>query len=132
MSTTPNYGTDPRLIDDEAAAALTIADKLRDALTPGFVAEFAPDEAERAGAFNEDALSEADATDSSVDLPALSGTSPAVDTYPSVHPFIAPPQGSSISRQLHDAGLLQGGFLIVPPGKTVEEVWASLETKKGE
>ena len=35
--------------------------KLRDAQTPGFEAEFDPDEAERAGAFAEDALSEADA-----------------------------------------------------------------------
>ena len=45
-----------------------LAEKLADAMIPGFVAEFDPDEAERAGAFNEDALSEADALDSCIDL----------------------------------------------------------------
>lgn len=41
--------------------------KLHDALTPGFAAEFSPEEAEVAGAFREDALSEADAFDSALD-----------------------------------------------------------------
>ena len=45
-----------------------LAEKLADAMIPGFVAEFDPDEAELAGAFNEDALSEADALDSCMDL----------------------------------------------------------------
>ncbi len=45
-----------------------LADKLADAMTPGFEAEFDPDEAERAGAFTEDALSEVDALDSIIDL----------------------------------------------------------------
>ncbi|MDR8093143.1 hypothetical protein KPB05_37435 [Burkholderia gladioli] len=39
-------------------------EKLDDALTPGFVAEFAPAEADRAGAFREDALGERDAFES--------------------------------------------------------------------
>ncbi|PKL74948.1 MAG: conjugal transfer protein TraD [Candidatus Melainabacteria bacterium HGW-Melainabacteria-1] len=43
-------------------------EKLADALTPGFQPEFDPDEAEHAGAFVEDALSEADAIDSNPDL----------------------------------------------------------------
>ena len=47
-----------------------LAEKLADALAPGFEAECSPLEAERAGAFREDALSEADAMDS-----ALSGDS---------------------------------------------------------
>ena len=51
---------------EDANAALR--DKLLDALVPGFAAEFDPDEAQRAGAFAEDALSEADAADSAVDL----------------------------------------------------------------
>ena len=42
-------------------------DKLIDAMTPGYQAEFDPEEAERAGAFVEDALSEADALASVVD-----------------------------------------------------------------
>ena len=45
-----------------------IREKLIDAMTPGYQAEFDPLEAERAGAFEEDALSEADALDSHVDL----------------------------------------------------------------
>lgn len=44
--------------------------KLQDALTPGFAAEFSPEEAEMAGAFREDALSEADAFDSALDAQA--------------------------------------------------------------
>jgi hypothetical protein len=47
----------------------TVSEKLSDAETPGFFAEFDPDEAERAGAFNEDALSEADALDAVFELP---------------------------------------------------------------
>lgn len=47
----------------------SIRDKLIDAQTPGFQAEFDPEEAERAGAFPEDALSEADALQSVHDLP---------------------------------------------------------------
>ena len=45
-----------------------IREKLIDAMTPGYQAEFDPIEAERAGAFEEDALSEADALESRVDL----------------------------------------------------------------
>ena len=48
-----------------------LADKLNDAMTPGFEVDFDPDEAERAGAFQEDALSEADALDSCMDLADL-------------------------------------------------------------
>ena len=51
---------------DDADTALR--EKLLDALVPGFAAEFDPDEAQRAGAFAEDALSEADAADSAIDL----------------------------------------------------------------
>ena len=51
---------------DDANAALR--EKLLDALVPGFAAEFDPDEAQRAGAFAEDALSETDADDSAIDL----------------------------------------------------------------
>ena len=54
-------------IDDETTPALR--EKLADALTPGYHAEFDPDEAAKAGAFVEDALSEADAIASDVDLP---------------------------------------------------------------
>jgi hypothetical protein len=45
-----------------------IKEKLIDAMTPGFQAEFDPDEADQAGAFIEDALTEEDATESDIDL----------------------------------------------------------------
>jgi len=44
-----------------------IQEKLLDAEIPGFQAEFDPLEAERLGAFKEDALSEEDALDSAID-----------------------------------------------------------------
>ena len=54
-------------IDDAATAAEGVHEKLTDAMTPGYQAEFDPEEAERAGAFVEDALSEQDATESAAD-----------------------------------------------------------------
>ena len=54
--------------DDEAIVAAVIREKFADALVPGCRIEFAPDEAEHSGAFVEDALNEADAADSSIDL----------------------------------------------------------------
>jgi len=45
-----------------------VREKLADLLIPGFQAEFDPDEADQAGAFIEDALSEQDALESSIDL----------------------------------------------------------------
>ena len=59
----------PNTSDDYANADEILKDKLTDAMTPGFAPEFDPDEAERAGAFEEDALSEADALDSCIDSP---------------------------------------------------------------
>ncbi|GAB2881020.1 hypothetical protein GCM10027277_57630 [Pseudoduganella ginsengisoli] len=56
----------PELFDTGPSDALV--EKLADAMTPGFVAECDPIEAERAGAFAEDAMSEADALASSIDL----------------------------------------------------------------
>lgn len=44
-----------------------VAVKLLDAMVPGSVVDFDPDEAERIGAFNEDALNEADALESTID-----------------------------------------------------------------
>lgn len=53
--------------DYDDASADVVRQKLLDALTPGFQAEFDPDEADVAGAFVEDALSEEDAAESSID-----------------------------------------------------------------
>lgn len=54
--------------NQETIAAEALQEKLADAQTPGFEVEFDPEEAEMAGAFTEDALSEEDALESSVDL----------------------------------------------------------------
>lgn len=60
-------------VDTEVDSALAVdtvdvvAVKLLDAMVPGAVVEFDPDEAERLGAFNEDALDEADALESRID-----------------------------------------------------------------
>ena len=51
----------------EGDAVDILAEKLTDAMVPGAIVEFDPEEAERAGAFVEDALSESDALESSVD-----------------------------------------------------------------
>jgi hypothetical protein len=60
------------MIDRETVAADALAEKLSDAeMSPGYAAEFDPEEADRAGAFEEDALSEADAFASSVDWVGL-------------------------------------------------------------
>ena len=56
------------MIAAEDVPADVITAKLLDAMTPGYQAEFDPDEADRAGAFIEDALSEKDALASDVDL----------------------------------------------------------------
>lgn len=72
------HGTDDALrelpaIDHTTAANEATREKLTDALTPGYQAEFDPEEAECAGAFLEDALSEQDAAESSEDLAELGG-----------------------------------------------------------
>jgi hypothetical protein len=59
---------DQHSLDESGSADDVLANKLADAMIPGFEAEFDPNEAEWAGAFLEDALSEADALDSCIDL----------------------------------------------------------------
>ena len=58
-------------VDDYAKATEALREKMADAQTPGYQAEFDPEEAERAGAFVEDALSEQDAQESTEDLADL-------------------------------------------------------------
>ena len=60
--------TNDSTFDDPANADAAFLEKLADAQIPGYQAEFDPDEAERAGAFVEDALSEQDAIESHIDL----------------------------------------------------------------
>ena len=54
-------------LNDREVRRQVLAQKLVDAQTPGFQAEFDPDEAQLLGAFFEDALSEADALESCID-----------------------------------------------------------------
>ena len=54
--------------DDAANATKALHEKLVDAQIPGYQVEFDPEEAECAGAFVEDALSEDDAVASRADL----------------------------------------------------------------
>lgn len=53
----------PEMTDGEV-----LRQKLIDAMTPGHVVEFDPWEAEQAGAFVEDALTEEEAAESTIDL----------------------------------------------------------------
>jgi len=52
----------------EGDAVDVLAEKLTDAMVPGAIVEFDPEEAEKIGAFKEDALTEQDALDSGIDL----------------------------------------------------------------
>ena len=61
------------VFDAKEDAAEALREKLADMETPGFEVEFDPEEAELAGAFNEDALSEQDALDSSARFIGKSG-----------------------------------------------------------
>jgi hypothetical protein len=60
--------TQNAIFDAGKDAAEALSEKLTDADTPGYQVEFDPEEAELAGAFIEDAISEQDAIESSVDL----------------------------------------------------------------
>ena len=68
ISSNLNNAIDDTTFDDQANADAAFFEKLADAQIPGYQAEFDPDEAERAGAFVEDAMSEQDALESQIDL----------------------------------------------------------------
>ena len=102
-------------VDDDAAGREAVREKMADALTPGFQVEFDPDEAERVGAFVEDALSEQDAAESCADLVEVDGAlEPAFldDEGPSadIPPFIT----TTNARELYD----------LRPGETVAQAAA--------
>ena len=106
-------------IDDQAAQSAALLEKLTDALTPGFQAEFDPEEAEMAGAFHEDALSEHDAAASSDDLANFMEEPTFLDDEgPSMEipPFIT----TTNARELYD----------LRPGETVSEAIARRDAKR--
>ena len=109
-------------VDDYANATEALREKLTDAQTPGYQVELDPEEAERAGAFVEDALSEEDAADSNADLVEVDGAlEPAFldDEGPSadIPPFIT----TTNARELYD----------LRPGETVPEAIARHNAKEG-
>jgi hypothetical protein len=67
MTTEKDKSLGKMIVPDDSTEDVIKA-KLLDAMTPGFQSEFDPDEAEQAGAFFEDALSEEDAMASDVDF----------------------------------------------------------------
>ena len=102
-------------VDDDAAGREAVREKMADALTPGFQVEFDPDEAERVGAFVEDALSEQDAAaggdglvggDGAVGPAFLDDEGPSAD----IPPFIT----TTNARELYD----------LRPGETVAQAAA--------
>lgn len=58
---------DQKIFDDESNSQEVMREKMIDILTPGYQAEFDPLEAEKVGAFVEDAMSETDALESTED-----------------------------------------------------------------
>ena len=56
------------IFNDEANSAEVLQEKLADAEVPGAQIEFDPDEAEKVGAFIEDALSEQDIVEASIQV----------------------------------------------------------------
>ena len=102
-------------IDDNAAAAGALREKLTDAATPGYQAEFDPEEAARVGAFVEDALSEQDAAESGDDLaPAFITEGGPSDDLP---PFI----NTTNIRELYDW----------KPGESLDEAIARKKAQQG-
>ena len=100
-------------VDDDAAGREAVREKMADALTPGFQVEFDPDEAERVGAFVEDALSEQDAAasglvevDGALEPAFLDDEGPSAD----IPPFIT----TTNARELYD----------LRPGETVAQAAA--------
>jgi hypothetical protein len=99
-------------VDDDAAGREAVREKMADALTPGFQVEFDPDEAERVGAFVEDALSEQDAADDLVEVDGALEPAFLDDEGPSadIPPFIT----TTNARELYD----------LRPGETVAQAAA--------
>lgn len=69
----------PSLLEESIDIDEVVIEKMADAMTPDFEVEFTPEEAEFAGAFSEDALSESDAAESTRDSSHMSdAAAPAI------------------------------------------------------
>jgi hypothetical protein len=109
-------------VDDYASATEALREKLTDALTPGYQAEFDPEEAERAGAFVEDALSEEDAAESNADL---------VDVLGEEQPGFLDDEGPSLEVPTFITRTNARERFGMEPGETVPEAIARHNAKEG-
>lgn len=109
-------------VDDYASATEALREKLTDAQTPGYQAEFDPEEAERAGAFVEDALSEEDAADSNAGL---------VDVLGEEQPGFLDDEGPSAEIPTFITRTNARERFGMEPGETVPEAIARHNAKEG-
>ena len=109
-------------VDDYANATEALRKKLTDAQTPGYQAEFDPDEAERVGAFVEDALIEEDAADSNADL---------VDVLGEEQPCFLDDEGPSAEIPTFITRTNARELFGMEPGETVPEAIARHNAKEG-
>lgn len=124
MNQPGNDKTATLAIDESAADVDVLREKLTDALTPGYQAEFDPDEAEQAGAFEEDALSEGDALASTDDLADLTGDG-------SLEPAFLDDDGPSEEIPLFITTKNARELYDLRPGETVSEAIARRDAKRG-
>ena len=109
-------------VDDYASATEALREKLTDAQMPGYQAEFDPEEAERTGAFVEDALSEEDAADSNADL---------VDVLGEDQPGFLDDEGPSAEIPTFITRTNARERFGMEPGETVPEAIARHNAKEG-
>ena len=101
-------------VDAAAAGREVVRQKMADALTPGFQVEFDPAEAERVGAFVEDALSEQEAAASGDDLLEVDGALEAFQDDKGPGAEILPFSRARNARELY----------ALRPGETVAQAAA--------
>lgn len=111
-----------RQVGDNVNSTEALRKTLTDAQTPGYQAEFDPDEAEHAGAFVEDALSEEDAADSSPDL---------VDVLGEEQPAFLDDDGPSAEIPTFITRTNARELFDMQPDETVPEAIARHNAKEG-
>ncbi|MDR3352268.1 MAG: conjugal transfer protein TraD [Zoogloeaceae bacterium] len=107
-------------VDDTAVDREVVYEKLADAATPGYQAEFDPNEADYAGAFEEDALSEQDAAESSDDL-----------VEPEEKPAFLDDEGPMEPAFNHHRTASISDMFDWKPGETLDEAIARKKAQEG-
>ncbi|WP_322075500.1 conjugal transfer protein TraD [Burkholderia cenocepacia] len=121
MSDINNLPDDEVRFDNESDAADALREKMIDAQTPGFQAEFDPDEAARVGAFQEDALGEDDALETAIDAPDVQDAS--------VPTFIESGAGLDVPANITTGSARE--LLGKQPGESVKDALARFERQGG-